>query len=248
MTNHALLRSLGYVWAFFGAHWMSFNLLTKNPAETTRPSRQWRFASLAIAFVALFAARHRIPPALLLVFAVAWAGLGLVWSAPANGPQSAEFKWYRPLRLVVLAAVFALLFWNVTGVGFLGKRFVPDIPVLGLLGFVAAIAGMAVTSWSRIALGRYWSDKVILQTEHQLIRSGPYACMRHPLYSGVLLAVLGTALVLGEVRGLLSFVVLLFNYSIKAKREERILAERFGPEFQEHEKQAGFLLPRLHVR
>jgi len=69
--------------------------------------------------------------------------------------------------------------------------------------------------------------------------------MRHPLYTGVLLAVLGTALVLGEVRGLLSFAVLLVNYAIKAKREEGILVERFGPAFQQHREHTGFLLPKL---
>ena len=69
--------------------------------------------------------------------------------------------------------------------------------------------------------------------------------MRHPLYSGVLLAVLGTALVLGEWRGLLSFAVLLINYAIKAKREERILVERFGEDFGVHVERTGFLLPRI---
>jgi len=246
MNNQALLHFLGYVWTFFGAYWMSFNLLKRNPAESSGSSRRWRFAFLAIVFVALFVGRYRIPPALLLVLAVAWAGVGLLWTAPAKGPQSAELKWYRPIRLIVLAGVFALLFWKATAVGVLGKRFVPDIPALGMAGFAAALCGMAVASWSRIALGKYWSDKVIVQTEHQLIRSGPYSWMRHPLYSGVLLAVLGTALVLGEVRGLLAFAVLLVNYMIKAKREERILAERFGPEFKVHMRQTGFLLPRLN--
>ena len=244
MTNEALLSILGYVWTFFGAYWMSFNLL--NHAEPSGATRQWRLAFLAIAFVALFAGRHRIPPALLIVLGLAWAGLGLFWAAPAKGPQSAEFKWYRPIRLIVLAGVFALLFWKATGIGVLGKRFVPDVLAIGVVGFIAAIAGMIIASWSRIVLGRYWSDKVILQEEHQLIRRGPYVVMRHPLYSGVLLAVLGTALVLGEVRGLLSFAVLLLNYTIKAKREERILAERFATEFAEHAKMTGFLFPRLH--
>lgn len=245
MTNQALLHILGYVWAFFGAYWMSFNLLKKNPAERSGASRQWRFAFLAIAFIALFFGRHRIPPALLVVLAIAWAGLGLLWAAPAKGPQSAEFKWYRPLRLLILAAVFSLLFWKATAIGPLGKRFVPDIGAVGVAGFVATLCGLFVASWSRIALGKYWSDKVILQTEHQLIRTGPYSYMRHPLYSGVLLAVLGTALVLGEARGLISFAVLLVNYAIKARREERILAERFGPEFNNHVACTGFLLPRL---
>ena len=245
MSNADLLRILGYIWTAFGAYWMSFNLLKKNPAEPSGTSRQWRFAFLAIAFLALFFGRHRIAPALLLVVAIAWAGLGLFWAAPAKGPQSAEFKWYRPIRLLILAAVFSLLFWKATAIGPLGKRFVPDISAIGIAGLVATSCGLFVASWSRIALGRYWSDKVILQAEHQLIRSGPYSYLRHPLYSGVLLAVLGTALVLGEVRGLVSFGVLLINYLIKAKREERILAERFGPEFNSHVARTGFLLPRL---
>jgi protein-S-isoprenylcysteine O-methyltransferase Ste14 len=70
--------------------------------------------------------------------------------------------------------------------------------------------------------------------------------MRHPIYSGVLLGVAGTALVLGEVRGVVAFVMLLVNYSIKAKREERILGHKFGEEFEFHRKQTGFLLPKFH--
>jgi len=245
VINASLFTILGYVWAAFGAYWMSFNLLKSNPAESSGSSRPWRFAFLAITFIALFMGRHRIPPVVLLISAVAWAALGLYWAAPGRGAQSGEFKWYRPLRLLVLAGVFALLFWKASAVGVLGKRFVPDLPVLGVVGFVAVLGGMAVSSWARIVLGKYWSDKVILQTEHQLIRSGPYSCMRHPLYSGVLLGVLGTALVLGEWRGLLAFIVLLTNYAIKAKREELILADRFGEEFRAHAASTGFLFPRL---
>jgi protein-S-isoprenylcysteine O-methyltransferase Ste14 len=245
VTNAELLRILGYVWTAFGAYWMSFGLLRKNPAGSSGSSRHWRFALLAIAFVALFAGRHRIPPVLLLVFGVAWASLGLFWAAPARGAQSAEFKWYRHIRLLILAGVFALLFWNAIAVGILRKRFLPDTPVLGALGFTAAVCGMFVSSWARIVLGRYWSDKVIVQTEHRLVLSGPYSYMRHPIYSGVLLAVIGTALVLGQVRGLVAFAVLLVNYTIKAKREERILGERFGPEFETHLRRTGFLLPKL---
>jgi protein-S-isoprenylcysteine O-methyltransferase Ste14 len=245
MTNEALLHVLSYVWTFFGAYWMSFSVITYDPSALDRKIRAWKFTFLIAIFAVLFGGRNVIPPALILVLAIAWTALGLYWGAPSKGPQSGEFKWYRPLRLVILACVFALLFWKATAVGFLGKRFVPNLPALGWIGFIAAILGILVTSWSRIALGRYWSDKVIVQSEHRLIRSGPYACMRHPLYSGVLLAVLGTALVLGEVRGLVSFAVLLINYIIKARREERILAERFGPEFNAHLARTGFLLPRL---
>ena len=245
MTNETLLRILSYIWTFFGACWMSFSVLKADPGAVEGGTRRWKFAFLTATFLALFAGRSVIPPALVLILAIAWTALGLSWGAPGNAAHSGEFKWYRLLRLFVLAGVFALLFWKATAIGFLGKRLVPDSPALGLLGFLAAIAGMFVTAWSRIVLGRYWSDKVILQTEHQLIRTGPYSCMRHPLYSGVLLAVLGTALVLGEVRGLLAFAIPLVNYAIKAKWEERILAERFRADFDLHVRSTGFLLPRF---
>jgi len=245
MSNAALLPILGYGWTFFGAYWMSFNVLKPGPDGVERSGRGWKFAFLALTFAALFAGRRVIPPALIVILAIAWTAVGLSWGAPSKAAQSGEFKWYRLLRLFVLAGVFALLFWKATALGFLGKRFVPDNTSLGLVGFFAAIAGMFVTWWSRIVLGKYWSDKVIVQSEHQLVRSGPYARIRHPLYTGVLVAVLGTALVVGEVRGLLSFVILLTNYVIKAKREERVLQQRFGPEFDTHVRNTGFLLPRL---
>ncbi len=246
MTNAALLGILGYVWTAFGAYWMVVGFLRKSPGAPEGKSRRPAFVVLAVAFLGVFLERHRIPPALILVLGLTWTGLALYWAAPGKGAQSGEFRWYRPMRLVVLAAVFALLFWDATGINFLGRSFVGPAPlVFGRLGFAMAIAGLACALWARVALGKYWSDKVILQTEHQLIRSGPYARLRHPLYSGVLLAVLGTALVLGEWRGLLAFLLLLVNYSIKAKREEKILAERFGDKFREHANHTGFLLPTL---
>ena len=125
-------------------------------------------------------------------------------------------------------------------------RFIPDSLPIAWAGLGAALAGLAIAIWARIHLGHYWSDKIILKVDHELIRSGPYAYMRHPIYSGVLFGVFGTALLLGEVRGLLAFSLLLINYAIKAKREERILADHFGEQFRAYTSRAGFLLPRLH--
>lgn len=248
MSNELLLQILGYVWTAFGVCWVGFNLIRKPAGAQAREFRRLATAVLAIAFVLLFVGRDKIPPALLLLYGLVWASAALYWSSPAKAAQSGEFKWYRALRLGVLAATFALLFWDATAIGFLGKRFAPPTLVFGLLGFTLALIGIAVTLWARVVLGRFWSDRVIVQADHQLIRTGPYAYMRHPIYSGVLLGVLGTALVLGEWRGLLAFVLLFTNYAVKAKREERILADRFHDQFQEHMTRAGFLLPRLRSR
>jgi protein-S-isoprenylcysteine O-methyltransferase Ste14 len=178
------------------------------------------------------------------VFGVYWIGAGLRGKAA----QTREHSLYRFVRLGILAITFALLFWRRASTGMLGWRFIPDSLRIACAGLCAALCGLAIAVWARIHLGQYWSDKVVLKVDHDLIRRGPYARMRHPIYSGVLLAVAGTALVLGELRGVLAFTLLLTNYTIKARREERILADCFGEQFREYLAQAGFLLPRFTRR
>jgi protein-S-isoprenylcysteine O-methyltransferase Ste14 len=248
MLRIELIRVLGYIWAVFGAYWLGFGLVRGGQADSGgRGDRRLRIAILAITFVLLFAGRHAIPPALLIVLGVAWGALGLYWVAPSSAAQSGEFRFYRALRLLVLAVTFALLFWDRTGIGVLGGRFAPESPDLEIAGLVAALCGLALALWARIHLGRHWSDKVQVKVDHRLIRTGPYAFLRHPIYSGVLLGVAGTALVVGEWRGVLAFVILLVNYIIKAKREDRILAGAFA-DFVDHKRQAGFLLPNFRRR
>ncbi len=187
---------------------------------------------------------------LLRLLEYVWAAFGLYWIAAARrrkATQTGESPLYRLLRLAILVITFTLLFWNRAAVGVLAPRFVPQLPAIAYAGFLATLAGLAIAVWARIHLGQFWSDKVVLKVDHQLVRTGPYAYMRHPIYSGVLLGVAGTALVLGEWRGLLAFLLLFTNYWVKAEREERILSARFGQEFHDHQQQAGFLFPRFHA-
>lgn len=190
-------------------------------------------------------------PLLLHLLGRVWALFGLYWIVVArsgHAESTSESHVYRLVRLSTLALTFTLLFAKWAAVGPLGWKFLPPHPAITFLGFALAIFGMFLAAWARIHLGRYWSDKVVLKVDHQLIRTGPYAYLRHPIYSGVLLGVAGTALVLDEWRGVLAFAVMLTNYAIKAKREDRILAGAFAESFAEHERSAGFLLPRLHLK
>jgi len=177
-----------------------------------------------------------------------WIAFGVYWLIAARRVKAArttESPLYRVFRLLVLVITFTLLFAKWTAVGFLGRHFFPQTQLLAYIGFASALAGMAIAVWARMSLGHYWSDKIVLKVDHQLVRSGPYARMRHPIYSGVLLGVAGSALVVDEWRGVLAFLLLLTNYLIKAKREDEILAEAFGKDFADHKKRAGFLLPRF---
>lgn len=187
---------------------------------------------------------------LLDILAYLWAAFGTYWAAAGmktKETQTYESPLYRWVRLLILTVVFLMLFSSRTAVGFLARPFLPQMPAFAYLGSIVTFVGLAVAFWARIHLGQYWSDKVVLKIDHQLVRTGPYAYLRHPIYSGVLLGVLGTALVVDRWRALLAFAILFVNYSIKAKREERILAGAFEA-FSDYKKRAGFLLPRFRAR
>jgi protein-S-isoprenylcysteine O-methyltransferase Ste14 len=151
-------------------------------------------------------------------------------------------------RLMTIAAVmlcFGLLFTERPWAGLLRRRFVPEAAWIEWTGVVLTCVGVAIAIWARYCLGQNWSARVALKEGHELIRSGPYASMRHPIYTGMLLMVAGTALVVGELRGILAVVLILAAHSLKALREERLMAAEFGEAYARYRRSSGFLFPRI---
>jgi protein-S-isoprenylcysteine O-methyltransferase Ste14 len=105
------------------------------------------------------------------------------------------------------------------------------------LGVALTFAGVAFSMGARHHIGKYWSARVSIVSEHTLIRTGPYARLRHPIYTGILTALAGTALV--------GWGIALFGFVMKAKKEEAYLAARFGREFEKHWRGTGFFLPKI---
>jgi len=129
--------------------------------------------------------------------------------------------------------------------GWLGARFVPANDAAAWVGVALTAAGVGIAFWARWHLGANWSGVVTLKEGHELIRSGPYRNIRHPIYTGILVAFLGTAVALGEVRGLLAVTIAWLSFYTKARREESFLTQEFGDRFTEHRRHAGMFLPRL---
>ena len=180
-----------------------------------------------------------------------WAALGLYWVVSAklhSRTRSGEPQKYRILRLTILGATFVLLLSNWLHLGILAKRFVPDNTATRTVGVAITTLGLLLATWARLHLGENWSDRVETRVGHELIRTGPYAYLRHPIYSGVLLGVAGSAIAIGEWRCVLAFALLATSYVIKARKEERLLADTFGAPFHHHQRQTGFLLPALRFR
>jgi protein-S-isoprenylcysteine O-methyltransferase Ste14 len=112
-----------------------------------------------------------------------------------------------------------------------------------LAGLALIVAGLGFSVVARIWLGGNWSAAVTVKKDHELIRTGPYAVTRHPIYTGVLLALIGTAIVVGTWRALVALPVLLLAAVIKIGTEERFMAAEFGDDYARYRAEVKALVP-----
>ncbi len=173
-----------------------------------------------------------------IVTAVLWVLASFI-SKPTVRVQSAAS---RAVQAGLLIAVYLLLFgyWRV---GPLAWRILPDSPLVVYVGVALTLAGMAFALWARFFLGGNWSMNVTVKENHQLVRSGPYAIVRHPIYSGLLLAILGTAIAEAEVRGLVAVILALIGWRMKSRVEESFMACQFGSEYAQYKREVKALIP-----
>lgn len=176
-----------------------------------------------------------------------WFVFALYWIVSAFKLKKTKRResWDQRFRYVLPLVIAFYLFRPRAHYGLLGARFVPDSDFVGWSGVALAAAGVSIAIWARWHLGTNWSGVVTLKEGHELIRTGPYYTVRHPIYTGILLALLGTAVALGEVRGLLAVAIAWMSFYIKARREESFLTEEFGDRFGEHQRHTGMFLPRF---
>jgi protein-S-isoprenylcysteine O-methyltransferase Ste14 len=182
-----------------------------------------------------------------LWLSAAWITFLIYWIIKAGKTRETQRKesWESRYGVtLVLIAGYILIFNRHTRIGPLRWRFVPDAPSVLILGVVVTWLGVALAIWARHHLAENWSSRVTIKQGHELIRTGPYARLRHPIYTGLLLATIGSAIAVGEWRCVVGVCLVLAAYSFKAKREEAMLTQQFGEKFQEHRKHTGFLLPR----
>jgi protein-S-isoprenylcysteine O-methyltransferase Ste14 len=176
-----------------------------------------------------------------IVFAVYWA-IGALKTRQTAKKESFAAR-YAIMFIEIIG--FVLIFDDDAGIGVLGRRVFHHIPAIAISGVVLLWAGIALALWARWHLGQYWSGRITIKEDHKLIRTGPYARLRHPIYSGLDLAAIGSALAIDRWRCIAGVSVIILGFWIKARREEAILTAQFGSDFQEHRRHTGFLFPRL---
>jgi len=165
--------------------------------------------------------------ALWIIFLAYW----LISALRLKAVKTQESRGSRIVYQVPLLAAWILLFTRSSLWGALGRRFFLQSPPVAVIGLILTVLGIAFAFWARYTLGQNWSSKVTIKVEHELIRSGPYAYVRHPIYTGILLALVGTALAIAEWRAVIAVTLAWVSFYTKARIEEKMLAQEFGAAF-----------------
>jgi len=159
--------------------------------------------------------------------------------------QSREGAASRLSYMALIVVAYVLMFTR-HAPGWLQLRLFTYEPSIQLLGVAITVAGLLFAVWARIYLGSNWSSAVTVKVGHELVRTGPYRWVRHPIYSGLVLAMLGTAIANREVQGVIALLLAFIGFSIKSRIEERAMISTFGAEYEEYSRNTGGILPKLH--
>jgi len=189
-----------------------------------------------------------VPLANTLIIAL-WVIWLIVWTSAAFAVKRTQRRERLGPTLVervpVIAGFLVLVLsrWLPTA---LTTRFLPEPPGLALVALILVVAGMIIAYWARLHLGRNWSGEVMVKVGHTLITSGPYRWVRHPIYSGMTLALVGTALATGAPYGFIGLALILFGFLVRVRQEEALMRETFHGEYDDYSRHTARLIPGVY--
>jgi len=184
----------------------------------------------------------------LLIIPALWLAWGAFWMVAAINTKPT--RWREPigslaLHIIPLLLCAALLTQPRWLPPILTARVLPAGQPLFILSELFVAVGLALSVWARVHLGRNWSGTVTVKEHHALVRTGPYSLIRHPIYTGLLLALIGTAMAIGEWRGVLGIGCALVGFLWKIRVEESRMRLTF-PEYERYRKNTAALFPLIY--
>jgi protein-S-isoprenylcysteine O-methyltransferase Ste14 len=177
------------------------------------------------------------------VWVVSWI-VAVVWSRPTAARPAIldQLIHWLPTLIGLFLLAFGSLWTNFTPLWRL-----PDVADWTLTGICAA--GLLFTWWARISLGSLWSGSVSRKDDHTVIQSGPYRLVRHPIYTGLILAAFAQAIQIGQAANLLGALLMTFGFWLKARLEERFLSQELGADaYADYRRRTPMLIPFWRVR
>jgi len=184
---------------------------------------------------------------LFLLIGVLWVAWLAYWIYASRGVKAAVEAegWRSRLVYSVPLWIAAILLFDRHLGPFLDARLYPFQVWAVALGTLVTAAGIALAIWARVALGGNWSADVTVKEGHELIRTGPYALSRHPIYTGLALAILGTAFAVGEARALIALVLVVGSFWYKMGVEEAAMRRTFGAAYDDYSRRVKALIPHV---
>jgi protein-S-isoprenylcysteine O-methyltransferase Ste14 len=175
-----------------------------------------------------------------------WILWGAYWLISARRQKTnarVESSGSRAAHIIPLVIAACLLFFDRLPGDFLGGRFLPATLTTYFSGVAIVALGLGFSIWARRTLGRNWSGIVTLKQDHELVRSGPYRWVRHPIYTGLVFAFVGCAIARGEWRGILAVAIVFVALWRKLRLEERWMLETFGDAYVRYKSEVPALIP-----
>jgi protein-S-isoprenylcysteine O-methyltransferase Ste14 len=173
-----------------------------------------------------------------------WGVVIAFWVVSAFSVKRTRAQQSLPHRLFYLGltALAAFLLNGTARIFNWNRAVLPHAVVTGILGDFLVLIGLFVAIWARVTLGGNWSARVTLKENHELIERGPYRLIRHPIYSGLLLMLLGTAVLVRQVGGFVVLVFCLCGFWVKLRQEETLLT-KYLPGYSEYMRRTKALVP-----
>jgi len=148
--------------------------------------------------------------------------------------------------LFPLLPIIAVIIWIFVTTIFpelLFQQMFPDSIVVSIAGTIITIFALGFAIWARPHLGTNWSGQPIIRMDHKLIRTGPYKIVRNPIYTGILIEFVGTAIVIGKFWAIIAILILFIAFFMKIRMEEKFLLEEFGEAYLKYKKEVKSLIP-----
>src|SRR5271166_2510094 len=180
------------------------------------------------------------------LFAAMWISYLVYWQAMSTKVKVTERQEgaaSRLTRVVLLVCAMALLALPRVPLPMLNERFLPQSEWCFWSGAAITAGGLLFSVWARRHLGKNWSQEVTLKEGHELITTGPYALVRHPIYTGFLLGFLGCAVARGEWRGLVAVALVFVALWRKLRLEEKWMRAQFGESYDTYSRRVAALVP-----
>jgi protein-S-isoprenylcysteine O-methyltransferase Ste14 len=182
-------------------------------------------------------------------FNALWLAWLIYWGIAAIGARPTRYR--EPVlssqlhHVPMVVGVVLLMVPRLAGSS-LTQRYLPQSTAWFFVGLLCTVLGLGFAVYARVWLGRNWSGTVTLKQDHELIRGGPYRLVRHPIYTGLLLALLGSAIAIGEWRGLLGLALITAGFLRRITVEERVLTEQFGDSYRRFQAEVPALVPGVY--